>query len=110
MSKIKLSLFKEDATDKFLENLQSIYSLGSQIVLKKENLFTEINPEDQNSAKNIKYRIGYKYAIYNRFEFGKYPHSKIKTHFEDSKERSRCINNPHFWSWIGISLYRTVKQ
>ena len=56
MSKIKLSIFKEDATDKFLENLQSIYSLGSQIdIEERKNLFTEINPEDKNSAK--KYQI-----------------------------------------------------
>ena len=52
MSKIKLSIFKEDATDKFLENLQSIYSLGSQIdIEERKNLFTEINPEDKNYNK-----------------------------------------------------------
>ena len=38
MSKIKLSIFKEDATDKFLENLQSIYSLGSQIDIEERKI------------------------------------------------------------------------
>ena len=102
MSKIKLSIFKEDATDKFLENLQSIYSLGSQIdIEERKNLFTEINPEDKTFCEeisNIQLDTNMKFT--NRFEFGKYLHSKIKTHFEDSKEKSRCINNPHFWSWI----------
>ena len=54
MSKIKLSIFKEDATDKFLENLQSIYSLGSQIdIEERKNLFTEINPEDKKFCEEI---------------------------------------------------------
>ena len=54
MSKIKLSIFKEDATDKFLENLQSIYSLGSQIdIEERKNLFTEINPEDKTFCEEI---------------------------------------------------------
>ena len=66
MSKIKLSIFKEDATDKFLENLQSIYSLGSQIDIeeRKKSFYWNKSRRQKILRRNIKYRIGYKYEIY----------------------------------------------